>query len=122
MFLSTNRLLTFTMQLYNELSKRGYAYEYWQSNFRKKKSARVYLTDVSGKTKYFILGNFKMRGRNICPDIELLPQPAAVLNISIDSLLGYPSQSVTDYDNHYNTEWYYWGLVPNSFCYEMVRI
>lgn len=33
-----------------------------------------------------------------CPDIELLPQLAAVLNISIDSLLGYPSQLLTDYD------------------------
>ena len=57
-----------------------------------------------------------------CPDIELLPHIAAVLNISIDSLLGYPSQSVTDYDNRYNTEGYYWGLKPNDLCYEIMRI
>lgn len=57
-----------------------------------------------------------------CPDIELLPQLAAVLNISIDALLGYPSQSVTDYDNRYNTEGYYWGLIPNSLCYEIMRM
>ena len=31
-----------------------------------------------------------------CPDIELLPRLAAVLNISIDTLLGYPLQSITD--------------------------
>ena len=29
------------------------------------------------------------------PDVTLLPQLAAILSISIDSLLGYPSQSVT---------------------------
>lgn len=57
-----------------------------------------------------------------CPDIELLPQLAAVLDISIDSLLGYPTQSVTDYDNRYNTEGYYWGLTPNNLCYEIMRM
>lgn len=57
-----------------------------------------------------------------CPDIELLPQLAAVLNVSIGSLLGYPSQSVTDYDKRYNAEGYYWGLKPNNLCYEIMRI
>jgi len=56
------------------------------------------------------------------PDITFLPQLAAVLNISIDSLLGYPSQSVTDYDNRYKGDGYYWGLVPNNLCYEIMRI
>ncbi len=56
------------------------------------------------------------------PDIELLPLLAAVLNISIDALLGYPSQSVTEYDNRYDTEEYYWGLEPNSLCYEIMRM
>lgn len=56
------------------------------------------------------------------PDVTLLPQLAAVLNVSIDSLLGYPSQSVTDYDNRYNDEGYYWGLIPNNLCYEIMRI
>ena len=56
------------------------------------------------------------------PDVTLLPMLAAVLNVSIDSLLGYPSQSLTDYDKRYNTEEYYWGLVPNILCYEIMRI
>ena len=43
-----------------------------------------------------------------CPDIELLPQIAAILKTTIDSLLGYPSQSVTDYDKRYGNEEYYW--------------
>lgn len=41
-----------------------------------------------------------------CPDIELLPQIAAVLKTTIDSLLGYPTQSVTDYDKRYGNEGY----------------
>ena len=56
------------------------------------------------------------------PDVTLLPQLAAVLNISIDSLLGYSSQSLTDYDKRYNSEGYYWGLTPNNLCYEILRI
>lgn len=55
------------------------------------------------------------------PDIELLPILAKTLNISIDSLLGYPSQSVTEYDNHYNSKEYYWGLEPNKLCYEIMQ-
>lgn len=57
-----------------------------------------------------------------CPDIELLPQIAAILKTTIDSLLGYPSQSVTDYDKRYGNEEYYWGLKPNNLCYEIMRI
>lgn len=56
------------------------------------------------------------------PDVTLIPQLAAVLNVSIDSLLGYPSQSLTDYDKRYNTEGYYWGLAPNDLCYEIMRL
>ena len=56
------------------------------------------------------------------PDVTLLPNLAAVLDVSIDSLLGYPSQSVTAYDERYNEEGYYWGLAPNNLCYEIMRI
>ncbi|MBQ7321532.1 MAG: methyltransferase domain-containing protein [Clostridia bacterium] len=56
------------------------------------------------------------------PDVTLLPSLAAVLNVSIDSLLGYPSQSITDYDKRYKSEGYYWGLAPNHLCYEMMRL
>ena len=42
------------------------------------------------------------------PDITILPVLAAVLDVSIDSLLGYPSQSLTDYDERYSGDEYYW--------------
>ena len=54
------------------------------------------------------------------PDISILPGLAAALKISIDSLLGYPSQSFTEYDKRYHTEDYYWGLSPNHLCYEIM--
>ena len=56
------------------------------------------------------------------PDVILLPSLAATLGVSVDALLGYPSQSLTDYDQRYNKEGYYWGLIPNHLCYEMMRI
>lgn len=55
------------------------------------------------------------------PDIETLPLIASALNISIESLLGYPSRSLTEYDNHYAGEEYYWGLEPNRLCYEIMQ-
>lgn len=55
------------------------------------------------------------------PDIELLPILAKTLNISIDSLLGYPTQSATEYDNHYAGKEYYWGLQPNRLLYEIMQ-
>ena len=57
-----------------------------------------------------------------CPDISLLPALAAALNMSIDSLLGYPSLSLTDYDRRYSTKDYYWGITPNTLCYEIMRL
>lgn len=55
------------------------------------------------------------------PDIIMLPKLAAALNTTVDALLGYNSV-VTDYDNRYNTEGYYWGLAPNQLCYDIMKI
>ena len=56
------------------------------------------------------------------PDVTILPMLATILKVSIDSLLGYPSQSLTKYDERYNAEGYYWGLSPNNLCYEIMRL
>ncbi len=55
------------------------------------------------------------------PDVATLPNLAAVLNTTIDSLLGY-SGIVTDYDSRYRTEEYYWGLKPNRICYDIMKL
>jgi len=54
------------------------------------------------------------------PDVAILPKLASTLKVSIDSLLGYSSQSLTEYEKRYNTEGYYWGLSPNNLCYEIM--
>lgn len=55
------------------------------------------------------------------PDIELLPKLAVALGTTVDTLLGY-SGVTADYDSRYKTQEYYWGLVPNRICYEIMRI
>ena len=56
------------------------------------------------------------------PDITILPMLATTLKVSIDSLLGYSLQSLTEYDKRYDMEGYYWGLSPNHLCYEIMRL
>lgn len=55
------------------------------------------------------------------PDIEKLPELAAILKTSVDVLLGYKG-AVADYDNRYAAEDYYWGLTPNRLCFEVMRL
>ena len=55
------------------------------------------------------------------PDIEMLPKLAAVLNTTVDALLGYESV-VTDYDRRYDTQEYYWGITPNRICYDIMKL
>ncbi len=51
----------------------------------------------------------------------MLPKPAAILNTTVDALLGYRS-AVTDYDRRYDMEEYYWGFLPNDICYDIMKI
>lgn len=55
------------------------------------------------------------------PDVVTLPKLAAALHTTTDALLGYTS-AVTDYDKHYRDEEYYWGLMPNHMCYDIMKI
>ena len=55
------------------------------------------------------------------PDVMMLPKLAAVLNTTVDALVGY-SAVVADYDDRYNPEGYYWGLMPNRICYDIMKL
>lgn len=57
-----------------------------------------------------------------CPEIELLPALADVLDTSIDALMGYQPGTNRDYEDRYNSEDYYWGIRPNSMCYEIMEL
>lgn len=63
----------------------------------------------------------KWENNTAYPDIEMLPKLAAILNTTVDALLGYESVA-TDYDKRYKTEEYYWGLMPNRLCYDIMKI
>ena len=63
----------------------------------------------------------KWENNSAYPDIEMLPKLAAALNTTVDALLGYESV-VTDYDRRYNMQEYYWGLMPNCLCYDIMKI
>ena len=58
------------------------------------------------------------------PDVELLPKIAAIFKTNIDSLLGYTAQKIkiTEYEDRYNSNDYYWGINPSDMCYEVMRI
>lgn len=55
------------------------------------------------------------------PDIEKLPELAAILQTTVDVLLGYRG-AVADYDSRYATEDYYWGFTPNRLCFEIMKL
>lgn len=63
----------------------------------------------------------KWENSTALPDVEMLPRLAAALHTTVDALLGYNSV-VTDYDRRYSTEEYYWGLMPNRICYDIMKI
>lgn len=58
------------------------------------------------------------------PDITLLPQLAAILEVSIDKLMGYafsePKRTI--YEDEYNQNHYYWGLTPSKLCYKILSL
>ena len=57
-----------------------------------------------------------------CPEISLLPVIADALETSIDSLFGYKTSVMSDYEQRYQSEDFYWGLEPNGLCYEIMKL
>lgn len=56
------------------------------------------------------------------PDISLLPEIAHILNTSVDALVGYSHMPQTAYEERYQQDAYYWGIVPNRLCYEIMKL
>ena len=66
----------------------------------------------------------KWENGNSLPDISTLPLLANVLHCNIDALLGYAAeqQKITDYEERYKTDEYYWGIQPSNMCYEVMKL
>lgn len=60
------------------------------------------------------------------PDVYLLPLIASILGTSVDQLLGYSHNFdgavITDYEERYRTDEYYWGVKPSRMCLEILRL
>ena len=46
-----------------------------------------------------------------CPDIDLLPAIASVLQTSVDSLLGYRSMVAADYEDRYKEDGFFYKYI-----------
>ena len=53
-----------------------------------------------------------------------MPLLANALHCNIDSLLGYAAeqQKITDYEERYKVDGYYWGIQPSNMCYEVMKL
>jgi tellurite methyltransferase len=58
------------------------------------------------------------------PDILLLPKLAGELGIGVDRLLGYAGRTDDSsfYEDSYKKEEYFWGVEPNRFCLDVIRL
>lgn len=61
---------------------------------------------------------------NSLPDITLIPDISKILGISIDRLFGYKNQeNITSiYEQEYEIEHYYWGLIPSKMCFIVLEL
>ena len=61
---------------------------------------------------------------NSLPDISTLPLLANVLHCRIDQLMGYAAEQkrITDYEERYKANGYYWGVQPSHMCYEVMKL
>lgn len=58
------------------------------------------------------------------PDLNQATHLADILSVSLDTLLGHTPcvKHTTQYERKYDRSDYYWGLEPNSMCYEVMRL
>jgi transcriptional regulator with XRE-family HTH domain len=56
------------------------------------------------------------------PDISLLTPLAHILNTTVDPMVGYSHEAFTHYEEKYKDEEYYWGIAPNTMCYEIMKL
>ena len=66
----------------------------------------------------------KWENGNSLPDVSTLPLLANVLHCSIDRLMGYAAEQkrITDYEDRYKADGYYWGVQPSQMCYEVMKL
>lgn len=89
---------------------------------KKRKSLGLTQQELAGRLNISFQAVSKWENGMAYPDIEMLPELAAVLKTSADALLGYSSPAGTSYEERYREKGYYWGLEPNHLCYEIMKL
>ena len=87
----------------------------------KRKALGMTQKDLADKLHVSFQAVSKWEKNTTCPETILLPALAEILETSVDSLLGYRSPILADYESRYQNGEYYWGFEPNRFCYEIMR-
>lgn len=90
--------------------------------YSKRKELGLTQQELADKLHISFQAVSKWENSGAYPDIELLPEIAAILGTTVDSLLGYAAVHKTDYEERYKTSDYYWGLVPNTLCHEIMKL
>ena len=88
---------------------------------KKRKALGMTQKDLANELHVSFQAVSKWEQNITCPETVLLPAIAEILKTNVDSLLGYRSPILTDYEARYQNGDYYWGFEPNRFCYEIMR-
>ncbi len=80
--------------------------------------------ELADRVKVSFQAVSKWENGNSLPDISTLPLLANVLHCSIDQLMGYAAEQrrITDYEERYKADGYYWGVQPSLMCYEVMKL
>lgn len=89
---------------------------------KKRKALGYTQQDLAGYLNVSYQAVSKWENGTAYPDINLLPGIAQILGTTVDTLLGYQGRAVTEYEERYKSEEYYWGLNPNQMCYEIMKL
>ena len=89
---------------------------------KKRKALGYTQQDLAGYLNVSYQAVSKWENGTAYPDINLLPGIAQILGTTVDTLLGYQGKPVTEYEERYKSEEYYWGLNPNQMCYEIMKL
>ena len=101
--------------MYNSLGKNIY-------ELRKKH--KLTQEDLAGRLNVSFQAVSKWENGASMPDISMLPAIADQFKVSIDTLLNYAveQRNITAYEKRYEKAEYYWGVRPNSMCYEVLKL
>lgn len=89
---------------------------------QKRKELGYTQKDLAEKLNISFQAVSKWENGTTTPDISLLSQIAYILHTSVDALVGYNRIAQTVYEERYNREDYYWGIVPSKLCYEIMKL